>query len=177
MVSGPHRSGDYLAVPPSVAAPRGKALVAALRKRPDVRDAEALAAWIGRVKKYKRMGVPAERAAILAKVSGGSEFARDDVEQERQAAAEAEEQKKYEAGLIAQMEKEVTRDLNNAIRDAGGIQTRQDLREEYRSIPNNFIRKDGLPGDEMAEYLKTYHPELGIDTENDLLSFFRARYG
>lgn len=54
--------------------------------------------------------------------------------------------------------------------DAGGIATHADqLREEYRSIPNTYKRRDGLPGDEMAEYLAMYHPELGIETENDLI--------
>lgn len=45
---------------------RGKALVAKLRAQPETRDAEALAAWIGRKKKYKRMGASDKVAANLA---------------------------------------------------------------------------------------------------------------
>ena len=56
--------------------------------------------------------------------------------------------------------------------DAGGIKTSDDLREEYREIANTFKRRDGLPGDEMAEYLSVYHAEFGIQSENDLLDFF-----
>lgn len=180
-------------MPPS--AVRGKALVASLRKRPDVRDAEALAAWIGRVKKYKRMGIPVARAHVLAKVAGGSEFARDEEsvsskaqryeapdpfsEDYGEGASQSDEEaqmQKYGEQQLRQLEKQMTSELNNAILDAGGIQTRAALREEYRNIPNNFIRTDGLRGDEMADHLKTYFPEFGVEDENDLLSFFEKRY-
>ena len=73
------------------------------------------------------------------------------------------------------MEKQERSEVHTAITDAGGIQTREELREEYREIPNTFIRRDGLPGDEMADYLKTYYPELGIESENDLLQYFANR--
>lgn len=56
---------------------RGKALVAKLKADPEVRDAEALAAYAGRTKKYRKLGKSAAMAAKLASkgkaaVSGSS---------------------------------------------------------------------------------------------------------
>ena len=47
------------------------ALVAKLRKQPEVRDAEALAAWIGRYKKLRQAGVSNKKAMKLAGKQGG----------------------------------------------------------------------------------------------------------
>lgn len=47
------------------------ALVAKLRKQPEVRDAEALAAWIGRYQKLRKAGVSNKRAMKLAGKEGG----------------------------------------------------------------------------------------------------------
>ena len=47
------------------------ALVAKLRKQPEVRDAEALAAWIGRYQKLRKAGVSNKRAMKLAGKPGG----------------------------------------------------------------------------------------------------------
>lgn len=49
---------------------RGKALVASLRAQAGVRDAEALAAYLGRFKKARKAGLPSAQAKKLAK--GGS---------------------------------------------------------------------------------------------------------
>jgi hypothetical protein len=87
---------------------------------------------------------------------------------------EERRQRQYEERLIRQMEKAERSRLYAVIMEQGGIQTRDDLREEYREIPNNFKRRDGMPGDEMADYLKTYYAEFGIETENDLLDYFAA---
>lgn len=46
-------------------------LVAKLRKQPKVRDAEALAAWIGRYQKLRKAGVPNKKATRLAGKPGG----------------------------------------------------------------------------------------------------------
>lgn len=47
------------------------ALVLKLRKQPEVRDAEALAAWIGRYQKLRKAGVGNKRAMKLAGKQGG----------------------------------------------------------------------------------------------------------
>ncbi len=90
---------------------------------------------------------------------------------------EDKRRKREEERLLREMEKADRAALTSAIMDQGGIQTRPDLAEEYRAIPNTFKRKDGMPGDEMADYLAMYYPELGIETENDLLVYFSDRYG
>jgi len=102
-------------------------------------------------------------------------FAEDYADPDSAETPEEREQRQYEAKILREMEKQERADVYRAITDAGGIQTRQDLREEYREIPNRFIRRDGLPGDELADYLGTYYPELGIESENDLLQYFANR--
>jgi hypothetical protein len=64
---------------------------------------------------------------------------------------------------------EVRSELYEAIMQAGGISTRDDLREEYRQIPNTYKRKDGLRGDEMAEHLAVHYPHFNITDENSLI--------
>ena|SRR5215217_4840181 len=194
---------------------RGKALVAKLRAQSGVRDAEALAAYLGRFKKARKAGksVAAAQAAAKGgsasseKKSGGaladrvrsgapSNPAEDEARRKRLAeaadligdpfaedygpnedeTAEQKRQRKMEEALLRQMEKADRSKLYNAIMEQGGVQTRDDLREEYRAIPNNLKRKDGMAGDEMAEYLGTYYQELGIYSENDLLDYFAPDY-
>jgi hypothetical protein len=90
----------------------------------------------------------------------------------------AEEERKrrsYEKRELRKMEKAERSLLRQIILDASGIRTRDDLREEYRSIPNCYKRRDGLPGDEMAEYLSAHHPELGIHSERDLIDALAKR--
>lgn len=188
---------------------RGKALVAQLRARADVRDADALAAYLGRFKMARKAGksvAEATKAAkgIASKPGKGSDdraqakapkpaqadtpgadldaddpfddpFSEDFGDDEAAETPEERERRQYEAQLMRELERTERSDLSTAILDAGGIQTRDDLREEYREIPNHFKRKDGMPGDEMAEYLSVYYPELGIESENDLLQFFANR--
>lgn len=197
---------------------RGKALVAKLRADPKTRDAEALAAWIGRFKRLRKMGVKPSRAMQLAgeeggisratrngkrKTSGGSlaervrtstapkkkeresviarpkraddsdPFAEDFGDNEPKS-KEDKQRERHEAQLAARMEKEERSRLHSIFSEAGGLKTREDLKEEYRAVPNNLKRKDGMPGDEMADYLATYYPEFGIESENDLLDYFAA---
>lgn len=52
---------------------RGKALVAKFRGTPGVRDPEALAAYAGRVKKYRKAGKSVKEAMRLAAKSGGGD--------------------------------------------------------------------------------------------------------
>lgn len=94
-------------------------------------------------------------------------------------AKEARAQARYEARLIREMEAAETSRLSSVIQEQGGIRSvaTAGLQEEYRNIPNTFKRKDGLPGDLMAEYFATHYPEFGIETEADLLDFFADRYG
>lgn len=187
---------------------RGKLLLAKLRADPEVRNAESLAAWIGRRKRYKKAGLSSKEAGSLAGKKGGAELARmvgdlpgvkrrrknrsgdrrkvtaskrdvgdpfnEDYGPNERKSAEDRRRERQEAQVIQRLEREERSKLHTIIRDAGGIQTRDDLREEYREIPNTFKRRDGMPGDEMAEYLSMYYPELGIDSENDLLDFFAA---
>lgn len=84
------------------------------------------------------------------------------------------EREKYEARLLRDLEKAERGRVYSAVIEAGGLQTRDDLREEYSEIPNTFKRRDGLPGDEMAEYLSMYYPEFGIEDERDLIDFLAA---
>lgn len=84
-----------------------------------------------------------------------------------------EERRRYEKSVLRQAEK-ITTSLYRAIIDAGGLQTNPALREEYRQIPNTFKRKDGLPGDVMAEYLSTHHPGFGVKDERSLIDVLRA---
>jgi hypothetical protein len=194
---------------------RGKALVAKLRADPDVRDAEALAAHLGRFRKARKAGLSVKAAMKAAggksgdrkttsKSPGGlasrissekpksekpekkSVFAKkpafDDDDPFAEDYGDAIEQTKedkqrgrYEEKMLRALEKQERSRLYEVFMEQGGIQTRDDLREEYREIPNSLKRKDGLPGDEMADYLKTYYPEFGIEDENDLLDYFLNR--
>jgi hypothetical protein len=186
---------------------RGKALVAKLRKQAGVRDAEALAAWIGRYKKARKAGKgiseakqaaggasknsstskkpspisakekgrPLTKAEIDKNMADDDPFAEDYGDNEEKS-AEEKRQERQESQLLKKMEKEERSRLYNVFQEVGGLKTRADLKEEYRAIPNNLKRTDGLPGDEMAEYLSTYYPEFGIESENDLLDFFAPDY-
>lgn len=113
------------------------------------------------------------RKVTASKRDVGDPF-NEDYGPNEQKSAEDRRRERQEAQLIQRLEREERSKLHTIIRDAGGIQTRDDLREEYRQIPNTFKRRDGMPGDEMAEYLSMYYPELDIDSENDLLDFFAA---
>lgn len=162
-------------------AARGKALVAKLRANPKVRDAEALAAWLGRVKKLRHGGMSLDAArknagspGAIKKQGGLNELAAEGGPEEK--SEEQKAQEKMERQLLEQLEKADTKKLFGAIMEQGGIRpSSDDLAEEYRSIPKSYRRKDGMPGDQMADYLKTYYPELGVEDENDLLDFFYTR--
>ncbi len=100
-------------------------------------------------------------------------FAEDYGEDEPKS-KEDEEREKYEAKLIKELKKAERGRLHDIIHEAGGLQTRDDLRNEYSEISNTLKRKDGTPGDEMAEYLATYYPEFGVGDERDLIDFLVA---
>lgn len=93
----------------------------------------------------------------------------DDEETEEDLARE-----RYEERTLRDIDRN-TRSLHDIIMEQGGIKTNPALREEYRAIPNTYKRKDGLSGDEMADHLGRHHPEFGIETEGDLLDYFRDR--
>lgn len=168
---------------------RGKALVALLRANPKVRDPEALAAYAGRVKKHRGSGLgPAKAREAARKTSGGSkkssapkkpDFDDDDPFNEDYGddgpkSEEERQQEKYEAKILRDLEKAERSRAYAIVQEAGGLRTRDDLREEYSEIPNTYKRRDGTPGDEMAEYFKTYYPEFGIEDERDLIDFLAA---
>ena len=194
---------------------RGKALVAELRKNPKVRNAEALAAHLGRFRKARKAGLSTKAALKVAKGGGSPKksagekkvgaggladrvrsssspksgnkvsvlakkpavdddpFAEDFGDDEPKSKEDLQRER-MEAKLLADMEKADRQKVYRAIQDQGGLKTRPDLREEYAGIPNTFKRKDGLPGDEMADHLATYYPELGIESERDLITYLAA---
>jgi hypothetical protein len=88
---------------------------------------------------------------------------------------EEREEREYEEKMLRDMEKAERSRLYGAVMEAGGLQTRDDLREEYREIPNTFKRRDGMPGDEMADHLAVHYPEFGIQDERDLVDFLVNR--
>ncbi len=99
-------------------------------------------------------------------------FADDDFDEPK--SEEDKRRERYEAKLLRDAEKAERSRLYETILDAGGLKTRDELREEYSEIPNTFKRRDGMPGDELAEYLSAYYPEYGIETERDLIDFLAA---
>lgn len=159
---------------------RGKALVAKLRADPKVRDAEALAAELGRRKKLRQAAKKAKEKIKdgIGKVSKtnipddddpfAEDFGDDPLSEEELA------QQKYEAKILRDIEKDERSRLHSIVHETGGLKTRDSLREEYSEIPNTFKRKDGLPGDEMAEYLSSYYPEFGIEDERDLIDYLAS---
>lgn len=162
---------------------RGKALVAKLRGTPGVRDPEALAVWAGRLKTLRKAGKGAVTKLTALKTGKSSTrkspFDDDDPFNEDHGgnepkSKEDKQRERYESQQIRALEKAERGRLNSAVMEAGGLKTRVDLREEYAGIPNTFKRKDGLAGDEMAEYLGRYYPEFGIEDERDLIDFLAA---
>ena len=178
---------------------RGKALVAKLAGQAGVRDPEALAAHLGRYRKARKSGKSVAEAQKIAKgrpsdsktkaspkdpkdvfrnkkplVQDEDDPFAEDFGDDEPKSKEDLARGRLEAKLIADMEKADRQKVYRAIQDQGGLKTRPDLREEYAGIPNTFKRKDGLPGDEMADHLATYYPELGIESERDLITYLAA---
>lgn len=85
------------------------------------------------------------------------------------AATEDEMMQQWWQSQMDEAEKADKSELYQVIMDEGGISTRDDLREEYRLIPNTYKRKDGLRGDDMADVLSQVYPQFGIHSENDLI--------
>ncbi len=71
-----------------------------------------------------------------------------------------------------------TTELYQAIMANGGIKTREDdsLRTDYQRIPNTFKRRDGIPGDDMANLVASEFPHLGIYDENSLIEVLNSRF-
>ena len=89
---------------------------------------------------------------------------------------EAEAQKAVEAKMRRELEKAENSNLYQAIIAAGGVAvSSEDVREEYRAVPTSYRRRDGMPGDELAEHLATNHPEFGITDERSLIDYFSNR--
>lgn len=85
------------------------------------------------------------------------------------------QQQKREEKMIRDMEKAERSRTFKAVMDNGGLKTNDALREEYAGIPNTYKRRDGMAGDEMAEMFSMYYPELGIESERDLIDFLVGR--
>jgi hypothetical protein len=174
-------------------------LVVKLRARPDTREAGPLAGWIIRHLKAGTLK-KAGKAAAASRGKGKGSLKPPKPEKKPGPAAkkpspfdddlddpfnedwgpndpitpEDKEQARYEARQLAALEKAERSRVYGIVQEAGGLKTRDDLREEYAEIPNTFKRKDGIDGDEMADYLKTYYPEFGIEDERDLVDFLAA---
>lgn len=89
---------------------------------------------------------------------------------------ESQQREREESRMRREMAKAESSALYRAIMDQGGISlSSEDVREEYRSVPKSYRRKDGLPGDVVAEHLASNHPEFGITDENSLLQYFANR--
>lgn len=112
-----------------------------------------------------------ETSAALTAIAAECVPEEQTPEEVEQAEAEADTER-ARAGYISAE----TSSLFSYIIEQGGIRpSSEDLREEYREIPPTYRRPDGVPGDEMADLLATDRPELGIETERDLLEFFETR--
>lgn len=208
---------------------RGKALVAKLRGQPEVRDAEALAAWIGRRKRYMKAGLSVREAGSLAGKEGGAELARmaGDLPEVRRKAKSVNEKRSRDsergrkiAGGLSRKEyaarrkaaritndddpfaedygpnepeskadkerkrfersfergaDKSSRKVGAVVLEMGGLKATGGLKEEHAEIPNAYKRRDGLPGDEMAEQLAQQYPQLGIRSERDLIEFLKKK--
>lgn len=109
---------------------------------------------------------PEIRDAAERALAGGGDEASDE-----------EREKEDEARLIRHLEKEERSRLYRAVMEFGGLKTRgSELREEYRAIPNVYKRKEGLPGDEMADLLATHYPDLCIRDERGLIDELTRRW-
>lgn len=109
----------------------------------------------------------------------GCDVAGRELAEEADGEEASEEQiEKYERGVIREAKKERDdRSLYQIIIEQGGIKppSENGSVEEYKEIPNCYKRKNGLAGDEMADYLGAYHPQFGIYRENDLIEYFARR--
>lgn len=101
-------------------------------------------------------------------------FSEDYGMYEEEKSSEQLARERYELRQMRALEKQERSRVHSIVMEAGGLRTRDDLREEYSEIPNTFKRRDGLPGDEMADYFKEYYPELGIEDERDLIDFLAS---
>lgn len=117
----------------------------------------------------------AERALALAPPSSEPDdpFA-EDYGVNDEISPEDRKRERHEKRVLREEEK-ANLSLYQAIIAEGGIRTRDDLREEYRGIPNCYKRRDGLRGDEMADHLAAHRPEFGIRTERDLIDALTRR--
>jgi hypothetical protein len=128
---------------------------------------------------------PEEAARSMERVDDGAELAeglrayaawlvRVAEELERLREAEQEEQERaYQARITGRRDKEERSDFYQTIRALGGIKTHDDeLREEYRAIPNAYKSKNGLAGDVIASMLAQHHPQFGVTDERSLMDTF-----
>lgn len=169
-------------------------LMAKLRARPDTREAGPLAGWIIKHMKAGTLKKAAKEASAKRKPSKGKNRDKKQEElkfpkpiskdlddpfneswgDEDEGSPEDAELAKYEAKQVADLEKAERSRLHGIVMEAGGLKTRDDLREEYAGISNTFKRRDGMDGDEMADYFATYYPEFGIEDERDLIDFLAS---
>lgn len=123
---------------------------------------------------------PEESALALARMEDGPELTEglrarslwllrvaEEVERARAVGVE------YEARITRRLVKEERSRFYQTIMDLGGIQVHDDeLRKEYRAIPNAYKRRDGLAGDEMASMLAEEYPQYGVTDERSLIEAF-----
>jgi hypothetical protein len=84
-----------------------------------------------------------------------------------------EREKEHQARIIRGLDKEERSSFYQAIMELGGIKTHDnELREEYRAIPNAYKSKNGLAGDVIANLLAQHHPQFGVADERSLMDTF-----
>lgn len=118
-----------------------------------------------------------ERRSVIAKrpaLDPDDDPFGEDYGPEEEKTPEQKAQERMEQALIRKMEKEDRARVYAIIVEQGGLKTRPELREEYAAVPNVYKRRDGMDGDELADVLARNYPELGIESENDLLDFLAA---
>jgi len=127
-----------------------------------------------RVRQGSGPAKPERKKSVIAKPADDDDPFAEDYGENETKSKEDLQRERIEAKLLRDMERADRSKLYKAIHDQGGLKTRAALREEYAGIPNTFKRKDGMAGDEMADHLAIHYPELGIESERDLIDYLAA---
>jgi hypothetical protein len=109
------------------------------------------------------------RAAWLVRVAEEVERSPADGDENE----DEEREKEHQARIIRRFAREERSSFYQAIMDLGGIKVHDDeLRDEYRAIPNAYKRRDGLAGDVIANLLAQHHPQFNVTDERSLMDTF-----
>ena len=134
------------------------ALVAKLRKQPEVRDAEALAAWIGRYQKLRKAGVGNKKAMKLAGKQGGMK------EGGVKAADRKAGGKNKETGVDPFSDDIVYDDAGTILTDREGQPTKQDLANLKGAYPE---AEQVMWGDDFHDLSSVKGADINRDRATD----------